>query len=107
MLQTVYAADATGQQAASGFSMLLFMGLFFIVFYFIGIRPKQKQQQQHRDLVSNLNKGDEVITYAGLMGQVVKVKGDYLVVTIADNVEIKMQKSHISNILPKGTLKSI
>jgi preprotein translocase subunit YajC len=107
MLQTVYAADAAGQQSAAGFSTLLFMGLFFIVFYFIGIRPKQKQQQQHRDLVNSLNKGDEVITYSGIMGQVSKVKGEYIVINIADNIEVKMQKNHISNILPKGTLKSI
>lgn len=107
MIQTVYAADAAGQEAGGGFSMLIFMGLFFLVFYMLTIRPKQKQQQQHQNLLNNLNKGDEVLTYSGIMGQVVKIKDNYVVLNIADNMEIKMQKNHINSVLPKGTLKSI
>lgn len=107
MIQTVYAAGSTSGQADGGFSMLVFMALFFLVFYFVGIRPKQKQQQQHQKLVNGLNKGDEVITYSGIMGKVVRIQDNYLVINIADNVEIKLQKNHINNILPKGTLKSI
>lgn len=108
MFQSVYAASATaGQQQGGSLSMLLFMGLFFLIFYFVAIRPKQKQQQQHKSLVESLNKGDEVITYAGILGKIIKVQGDYILISIADDVEIKMQKTHISNVLPKGTLKSI
>ena len=106
MIQTAYAADAA-QQSGGGLSMLIFMGFFLLMFYLLTIRPKQKQQSQHQALVNGLGKGDEVITYSGIMGQVVKIKDNYLVLSIADNIEIKMQKSHISNVLPKGTLKSI
>lgn len=108
MFQSVYAAsDAAAHQQGGSLSMLMFMGVFFLIFYFIGIKPKQKQQQQHQNLVNNLNKGDEVITYSGIMGKILKVQGDYIVLSISETVEIKMQKNHINNILPKGTLKSI
>lgn len=107
MFQSVYAAGSTSAQNDGGFSMLIFMTIFFLAFYFIAIRPKQKQQKQHQQLVNSLNKGDEVITYSGIMGKIVRVQGNYIVLSIADNVEIKLQKNVINNVLPKGTLKSI
>lgn len=107
MIQSVYAAGANQGQTDGGFSMLIFMALFFLVFYFVAIRPKQKQQKQHQELVGGLNKGDEIITHSGIMGKIIRVQGNYTVISIADNVEIKLQKNHINNVLPKGTLKSI
>lgn len=106
MIQNVYAADGVGAQGSS-LSMLMFMAIFFLVFYFIALRPKQKQQAEHKKLVNSLNKGDEVITYSGIMGKVVRLKDEYIVLDITENVEIKIQKNYVSNVLPKGTLKSI
>ncbi len=106
MIQNVYAADGVGAQGSS-LSMLMFMALFFLVFYFIALRPKQKQQAEHNKLVDSLSKGDEVITYSGIMGKVERIKDQYIVLSIADNVEIKIQKNHVQNMLPKGTLKAI
>ena len=57
--------------------------------------------------MGSLNKGDEVMTNGGLLGKLAKVDDSYIVLQIADNVEIKMQKSSISAVLPKGTIKSI
>jgi preprotein translocase subunit YajC len=105
-VNTAYAADAAAQQG-SPMSLIVMMTAFFLFFYVILIRPKQKKEKQQRELMNSINTGDEVITYAGLMGKVVRSKDNYLVLSIADNVEIKIQRNYISNVLPKGTLKSI
>lgn len=111
MFQSVYAAGEISNQQSpldnSNLSMFFLMGAFFLFFYLFIIRPKQKKEQEHTSLISKIDKGDEVITYAGLMGKISRIKDDYLVIEIADNTEIKMQKNHIRSVLPKGTLKSI
>jgi preprotein translocase subunit YajC len=57
--------------------------------------------------VAALAKGDEVITSSGILGKVNKVDDDYVTLQVADNVELKFQKSSVHAVLPKGTLKSI
>ena len=57
--------------------------------------------------MSALQKGDEIVTTGGLLGKIVKIKDDFLTVTIAEGVEIKCQKQAISTVLPKGTIKSV
>jgi len=98
---------ATGSQGASGLSTLIILAVFFAVFYFLMIRPQQKKAKEHRNLVNNLSKGDEVITSGGLLGIVNKVTDDYLIIELTEGVEVKVQKGAVSTCLPKGTLKSI
>lgn len=108
MFQNLYAAvDSAAPPPANNFSMLFFMGGFLLIFYFLIIRPKQKKEQEQNNILSKLDKGDEVITYSGLLGKISRIKDDYLILSIADNVEIKMQRSYVKSILPKGTLKNI
>ncbi len=108
MFQNVYAAvDNSAAQQANNFSMLFLMGGFLLIFYFLIIRPKQQKEKEQTNLLSKLDKNDEVITYSGLMGKIIRIKDDFIVLSIADNVEIKMQRSYIKSILPKGTLKNI
>lgn len=78
-----------------------------VIFYFFLIRPQSKRAKEHRELVSALAKGDEVVTTGGILGKVNKVTDDYVVIEIATNMEIKVQKHAISATLPKGTIKSI
>ena len=80
---------------------------FGLVFYFIIWRPQSKRAKEHRDLVSSLAKGDEIVTNGGLIGKIVKVEDQYLVIEVADNVQLKLQKGAVSAALPKGTIKSI
>jgi len=70
-------------------------------------RPQSKRAKEHKNLVSGLSKGDEVITNGGIAGKISKVSDDFIRVEIAEGVEIKIQKVAISTALPKGTLKSI
>lgn len=102
-----FISNAYAQEAASGGSigsMLLPMLVIFGAFYFLLIRPQQKRQKAHTALVSALSTGDEVLTAGGILGKVTAVSDHYATVRVAENVELKIQKSTISNVVPKGTV---
>ena len=86
--------------------LAMMVGL-FVLFYFIAIRPQRKRQKEHADLVANLSKGDEVVTNSGILGKISKLDDNYVVLQVADNVELKFQRVAVHAVLPKGTLKSI
>jgi preprotein translocase subunit YajC len=103
------AAAATGAVATGGdgtFSMIM-MAAIFVLFYFMLIRPQNKRAKEHRDVISKLKKGDEVITASGLLAKVVSIDEQYIKVLIAEGVEISLQRNAVSTVLPKGTLKSL
>ena len=77
----------------------------FIAFYFLLIRPQQKKQKAHAQLVAGLQVGDEVMTAGGILGRITGVSEHYAVVQIADNTEIKIQKASVSQVVPKGTFE--
>ena len=68
---------------------------------------QMKRSKEHRDMLGKLGKGDEVITSGGLAGVVREIGENYLTVEIADNTPVKMQKSAIVSVLPKGSLKAL
>ena len=86
---------------------LLFIGMIVLVFYFIIWRPQSKRAKEHRELVSSLTKGDEVVTNGGIIGKIHKLDEQFLVVEVANNVQLKLQKGAVASALPKGTIKSI
>jgi preprotein translocase subunit YajC len=99
-----------GAAAAQQGNPLTFWGMMIFmvaIFYFMIIRPQSKRNKEHKALMEGLSKGDEVVVSGGMMGKVVKVTDEYVVVDVANNVEISFQKASITAILPKGTLKSI
>ena len=103
-------AHAQGAPAATGgepFSPLILMLVFFGVFYFIVLRPQMKRAKEHRQLLSQLAKGDEVVAAGGLLGRVVEIGDAFVTLELADNLAIKVQKQAISAVLPKGSLKSV
>jgi preprotein translocase subunit YajC len=72
----------------------------FVIMYFLVIRPQNKRQKQLQEMVSNLKTGDRVVTNGGIHGQVANVKdGQTLVLKIADNVKIEVEKSAVATIL--------
>lgn len=97
-------AQADGQ--ANPFISLLPLVLIFAVFYFLLIRPQNKRQKEHRELVANLQVGDEVVTAGGVLGKVTEVKEQFLHVQVADGVVLKVQRHTIGAVMPKGTIKS-
>ncbi|MCO6440497.1 MAG: preprotein translocase subunit YajC [Nitrococcus mobilis] len=94
-----------GQPAGPGLGGLIFPIALIAIFYFLLIRPQQKRAKEHKKLVANLGKGDEVITNGGLMGQITDVGEGYAALEIADGVEVRIQKSAVAQVLPKGTVK--
>ncbi len=96
-------AQAAPQTDAFGF--LLPMLIIFGAFYFLLIRPQQKKQKAHANLVSALSVGDEVLTAGGILGRITGVSEHYAIVHIADNTEVKIQKASISQVVPKGTFE--
>jgi preprotein translocase subunit YajC len=81
--------------------------LMFVVLYFLMVRPQMKKAKEHKLLLDALSKGDEVVTQGGLAGRITKVGDDFVSISIAENVEIQMQKPAITLVLPKGTLKNL
>jgi len=96
-------AYAQGAQQGDGTSFIIMMALMFAAFYFLLIRPQQKKQKQHAELVSALKVGDEVLTAGGILGRITGVSEHYAVISVSDNTEIKIQKASVSMVVPKGT----
>lgn len=105
-IPSAMAADAGGGSTPFPADIFIIVA-FAVVFYLIVWRPQSKRAKEHRDLVSGLAKGDEIITNGGLVGRIVKVEEQFIVFEAADNVELKLQKSAVMQALPKGTIKSI
>ena len=99
------APAASGGLFGGGLGMLFPLILIGIM-YFLMIRPQMKRQKEHGAMLGKLAVGDEVITNGGIAGTVRELGDHFIAVEIADNVRIRVQKSAIANVLPKGTLKS-
>jgi preprotein translocase subunit YajC len=93
--------------AAGGLMSFLPIILMFVVLWFIMIRPQMKRQKETKTMLEALAKGDEVVTAGGILGRVTKVAEQYVTVEIAANTEITVQKSAVTTVLPKGTLKAL
>lgn len=101
-------AQATGGLFGGGDLMaFLPMVAIFVVFYFLLIRPQQKRARETKTMLEALQKGDEVVTAGGVVGKIAKISEGYAEVDIAPNVTITVQRSAISLLLPKGTIKSL
>jgi len=102
-------SDAHAQAAATtpsvGYSQYLVLAVFVVVFYFLLIRPQQKRAKEHQALLSKLAAGDEVVTAGGILGPVTDVGDSFVTVEISDGVRIKIQKSQVTQLVPKGTYK--
>ena len=66
------------------------------IFYFLLIRPQQKKQKEREEVLKNIKEGDNVITTGGIYGNIAKIKGDTIILKIADNVKIKIDRSAVS-----------
>jgi preprotein translocase subunit YajC len=102
----ISSAYAQGEPATSSLMSFLPLIVIFAVFYFMLIRPQMKRSKEHKQLVSQLGKGDEVITNGGLLGKITDVSDSFVTLELADNLQIKLQRSAVANVMPKGTIKS-
>jgi preprotein translocase subunit YajC len=82
-----------------GMANIFFLVFIFAIFYFMLIRPQQKQQKKHLEMINNLNKNDEVVTIGGLHGTIINVKEKTFVIRVDDNVKVEVDKSAISYVI--------
>lgn len=99
-------AYAQAADAASGpqsvFTSLFPIVAMFVIFYFLLIRPQMNARKKHQEMVSNVRRGDVVVTSGGIVGKVSKVlDGDEIMVELADNVTVKVVKSTLSDVRTK------
>jgi len=106
LISPAFAEGAAGSADAGLFNIVLLVG-FVLIFYFLMWRPQAKRQKEHKALMQSLAKGSEVVTNGGMLGKVAKVSDGYVVLEVAEGIEMNFQKASISAVLPKGTLKSI
>lgn len=109
-ISNAYAQATSGdtQQQLLGFLPIILM---FAVLYFLMIRPQMKRGKEQKQMIEALGKGDEVITAGGIVGKITGVGDSYVTVEVArrgeEGIEMKLQKSAIQTLLPKGSIKAI
>ncbi|MXS84079.1 preprotein translocase subunit YajC [Nitrosomonas oligotropha] len=107
LINDAFAQAAASTQDNSDLLSLLPMFGILVLFYFLLIRPQAKRAKEQKQMVEGLQRGDEVITNGGILGQVLNVNEAYVIIEIAPAIEVTALKSSVQTLLPKGTLKSI
>ena len=97
-------AYAQTPQSGGGMSMLIMIGIFFVIMYFMIIRPKNKRAKEHNKLIHALTNGTEVVVSNGIMGKIVGIKDDTIDLEISKGINIKVRKNSVSTVLPKGSI---
>tara|TARA_X000000368_G_scaffold98252_1_gene75607 strand:+ start:3880 stop:4194 length:315 start_codon:yes stop_codon:yes gene_type:complete len=87
-----------------GMSMLIMVGIFFIIMYFMIIRPQNKRVKEHNKLIESLSNGTEVVVSNGIMGKIIKMKDDVVELEVSQGINIKVRKNSITTVLPKGSI---
>jgi len=78
-----------------GLQQFALMGLMFVIFYFLLIRPQQKKAKDHRDMLGSLKRGDRIITNGGLIGKITGLTDKYVTLELAEKIRVRMLRTHI------------
>jgi preprotein translocase subunit YajC len=89
------AGPQAGGASGGGYEQIIFLVLIIVVFYFFMIRPQMKKQKEIKKFRESLQKGDKIVTTGGIYGKVNEIKDDVIVMEIAPNVIIKVDKSAV------------
>ena len=109
LISTAHAANASSSEAAMG--NIIFMVALFSIFYFLLIRPQQKQAKAHKEMVANLGRGDSVVTSAGLIGRIHRVEEDLVILDVGDvevgnktfkPVRLRLRRSNVAEVTAKA-----
>lgn len=102
----VIAAMVPREGGNTGVIFIVQIAAMVAIFWFLLIRPQQKEQKRHREMLDAIKRGDEVITSGGLMGRVDKVADDRLTLVTGDSTKITVQRSRVSSVSPRGGAKA-
>ncbi len=78
-------------------SPLIMMGLMFVVFYFLLIRPQVKKQKEHQEMLNKLGAGEHVVTRGGIIGKITGTRGDVVILEIQEKVRVQVPRAYIEN----------
>jgi len=81
---------------SQGLAQFLPLILLFAIFYFLIIRPQQKQQKAHKAMLEALSKGDKIVTNGGLIAEIVKVEEDFIKIKLSDGVVAKLDRAYVA-----------
>lgn len=95
-------AQGGGGGGGGGMELLVMVGIFFLIMYFMIIRPQNKRNRDHKQLLASLSCGDEVVTSGGLFGKISRVDESFISLEVQSGVIVKVQKQAISSVMPKG-----
>lgn len=98
MLQNFIIAQSAPDSGGFMQTIILF-GLIFVIFYFMIIRPQQKRQKERQKMLDALEKGDKILTAGGIYGTVVGIEDKMVLVQIADNVKVKVERGSVGSVL--------
>ena len=93
----------SGQDGGAGImGNIVLFGSIILIFYFMIIRPQQKRQKERQQMVDSMKKGDKIVTAGGIHGTIVGVEDKTVLVQIADNVKVKIERSTVGNIMKEA-----
>ncbi|MEY3220253.1 MAG: preprotein translocase subunit YajC [Pseudomonadota bacterium] len=107
LIQQAWAEGAPAAPQMPNLIDFLPLIVLFAVFYFLLIRPQTKRVKEHKQMVDNLAKGDEVVTTGGLLGKIIELGDNFVVIEVAQDVQLKVQRPAIGAVMPKGTMKTL
>jgi len=100
-------APAQGGQGGGDFmTTILMFAVIIAIFYFMILRPQQKRQKERKKLLESMKKGDKVVTAGGLHGTIVGIEDKTLLLQIAENVKVKVERSSISVVNKVGEIET-
>lgn len=105
-LSNALAEGPTTAAQSDLFALLLPIGLVVVLYVFM-IHPQVKRQKQHTALINSLEKGDEIVTSGGVAGRIANLGDNFVLLEVAQNVQIKISRTAVETVLPKGSLKEL
>lgn len=106
LISAAHAQAAAAGPGAAGLSPVYLMVGMIALMYFMVIRPQSKKAKEHKELLDKLAAGNEVVTSGGIVGRITDAGETFITLEVAKGVEIKVQRSQISQLLPNGSIKS-
>lgn len=98
-MELIIAMSPQGNGGGSMVSTLIMFGAIFAIFYFMIIRPQQKRAKERDKMLSAIQKGDKIITSAGMHGTIVGIEDKTYLIQVSDNVKIKFEKSAVASVV--------
>lgn len=96
LLQAKAGGPAVPGCQGGGMSQFVMLAIMFVIFYFLLIRPQQKRAKEHREMLGNLKRGDEIVTSGGVIGKISGLTDTIVTIEVAEKIRLRVLRTHIS-----------